>query len=155
MDTRELGAFEVRLLQEEIEQWTERLLPAAVDGKWRVELVGSEVVDGQDVDILRFTRAQLTQDRSPDPGDADSPIKLYVDRATGNIVKSSNVIRSAAGTSVEFETVYSGFRRAGSLIEPFSAVVYANGNKVFQWNFASFEINTTVDPTVFEVGGEK
>jgi hypothetical protein len=104
------------------------------------------VVDGHDVDILRLTTAK------PGPDDPYSPVNLYVDKTSGRIVKKSLTMRSPTGTLDELETAYSGFRRVGSLTQPFSGVIHRNGNKEFQWTIQSCEINIFVDPKVFEVG---
>ncbi len=104
----------------------------------RIRFEGSERLDDQPVDVLSFEV------------DSGLLLKIYVNAATGRIVKTSGTIRMA-GTQMVLASNFSDFRKVGNTILPFKFVNYAGGEKIAETSIQGYELNPQLAVDTFRI----
>ena len=122
-----------------IYQYEQLSLPRALlDPAARVYYEGRELHDDRPADVLSL-------------GDAGSPrIKIYVDAASGRIVKTSGSFRMG-GSQMVLSSDYYDFRKVENTIFPFKFVNYAGGDKIAETSIRSYELNPSLAGQTFRI----
>jgi hypothetical protein len=106
----------------------------------RVHYEGRELRGDQPVDVLSLQAA------------ATSLIKIYVDAASGRIIKTSGSFRMG-GSQMELFSDFYDFRQVGNTIFPFKLVNYAGGDKIAETSIQDYELNPSLAGKTFQIGG--
>ncbi len=133
----------VEQLRKELGRELTVLLPAALESGRTVQFIENATVAERPTDVIVLTDAA---------GDATW---LYVDRENGQILKMSFQGTSLREGPVQEERFYSDFRPVGNLVLPFKMVAWQNGQKVSEQTVTNLELNTSVDPTLFQPPAEE
>jgi outer membrane lipoprotein-sorting protein len=108
----------------------------------RVELVGTEPVDGKPAYHLRIvTKGGLTQN-------------YYLDVATGLEVRTSSTV-DQNGDKTELVTDLSNYQTIDGFAVPFSMRQSVNGTTVAQMTIAKWEMNVPMDDSLFKMPARK
>ncbi|NIV35407.1 MAG: hypothetical protein GWN58_39920 [Anaerolineae bacterium] len=134
---QDLPAERITELRQVMARSIERVLLDAHAEKRQVQFLEAANVQGQETDVIGVA----------DP--EGEVVKLYVARDTGRILKKANPARSPFHGPVEEETLYSDFRKIGSLRVPFKVVTLHNQEKAREATIQSYEVNIDLDPDLF------
>ncbi len=111
-------------------------------GKINVETLPAEVFQGKKVSTLLF---QFPADSL---GAVDS-LKAYIDPATYWIIGQSYYGESQMGPG-KFLVSFSDFRKVKGIIFPFKGITTFKGEQISQYKINNLEVNTEIDPSLFE-----
>ena len=135
--TRKLKERDMILLRKRLSRLPHRLLPEALNGQRRVEVLDSSTASDSEMDEVLVT---------DNTGDW---VRLTIAIRSGQIVKIAYVTVSPQGEAVEEEQRQSDFRRVGNLILPFRVVVWRNGVKIRESTIHHYSINEQMSPALF------
>jgi predicted Zn-dependent peptidase len=132
---KEMEAEDIAAMKEEANFLGE---VAFLDPSYKVELKGTEKVEGKDAYVVKVT-------------DAKGDFKLYYyDVASKLKVKSSETVEMGPGQKATVSSFYSNYQVAqGGMKLPYTIKQVA-GPQVFDIKVKSFELNTGVDDKIFE-----
>ncbi len=125
-------------LRKELARELTLLLPQALEGGRTVQFVERAAVNDRPADVIVVSDAS---------GDATW---LYVDAENGQVLKMSFQGTSPREGPVQEERFYSDFRPVGNLLLPFKVVALQNGQKSSEQTVTNLELNTGVDPALFQ-----
>ncbi len=128
----------VQQLRKELARELTLLLPEALEGGRTMQFIESATVGDRPVDVIVLTDTG---------GDATW---LYVDSENGQVLKMSFQGTSPREGPVQEERFYSDFRPVGNLVLPFKMVAWQNGQKSSEQTVVNLELNTGVDPGLFQ-----
>jgi hypothetical protein len=116
--------------------------PEALSGDWRyffesIRVLRAGELDGQTVYLVALQRGELP------------PIVLYIDAATGDVLKSEAVVIQQGGISIPVTTRYEDFRELHGIRIPFREISSneQTGRSITQWE--NIEVNVDVDDGFF------
>lgn len=115
----------------------EFLLVEAHRGQRRTESVEGVLLEGRECDVIVVTDSK---------GDA---VKLYVEKASGRILRRESQALSDTGAVVQVVEMYYDFRPAGAFVLPFREVTWQDGRKLRESVVESYQFDTFVDPSLF------
>lgn len=113
------------------------LLLEAYRGQRAVQFVESALLEGHECDVIIVTDAR------------GYALKLYVEKATGRVLRKASQEFSDTGRLVEAIEMYYDFRPAGAFVVPFREVLWQDGRKVRESVMESWQFNTFLDPSLF------
>ncbi len=80
----------------------------------------------------------------------DSPSYLFIDKATGLLVKVTTTVEQM-GTTMNVETFLTGYKEHQGLVMPMKTTAMANGMEAAVISFSNVEVNIPVDESVFKL----
>lgn len=113
------------------------LLLEAHRGERTLRFVGSVALEGHESDVVVVTDAR------------GYAVKLYIEKATGRVLRKESQEFSDTGGLVEAVEMYYDFRPAGDYVVPFREVLWHDGRKVRESVMESWQFNTFLDPSLF------
>ncbi len=128
----------VEQLRKELARELTLLLPQALEGGRTAQFVERSAVNDRAAHVIVVSDAS---------GDA---AWLYVDAENGQVLKMSFQGTSPREGPVQEERFYSDFRPVGNLLLPFKVVAWQNGQKSSEQTVTNLEVNTGVDPGLFQ-----
>ncbi len=128
----------VEQLRTELGRELTLLLPAALEGGRTAQFLENSTVAERAVDVIVLTDA------------AGDSTWLYVDTENGQVLKMSFQGTSLREGPVQEERFYSDFRPVGNLVLPFKVIMLQNGQKSSEQTVTNLEVNTGVDPMLFQ-----
>ncbi len=128
----------VEQLRKELARELTLLLPQALEGGRTAQFVERSAVNDRAADVIVVSDAS---------GDATW---LYVDAENGQVLKMSFQGTSPREGPAQEERFYSDFRPVGNLLLPFKVVAWQNGQKSSEQTVTNLEVNTGVDPGLFQ-----
>jgi predicted Zn-dependent peptidase len=134
---RELRAEEVAQVRRSLARDLRALLLDASDGKRTVQYRESASLGESPVDIILVTDAE------------NDGVELWVEQATGRVLKRAQRGASPFAGPVNEEQFYSDFRTVGGLTLPFKLRVLWDGARAREDTVESYEINAGLAPELF------
>ncbi|MGH9789460.1 MAG: M16 family metallopeptidase [Candidatus Acidiferrales bacterium] len=127
----------IRALRMVLARNLENLLPALLAGEGTAQFLETETHDGRPADAVLVVDA------------AGHSIRMLVDQETGYVVKQAYEGEAPGGPVAE-ERIFSDFRTVNGLVLPHKTVVFQDGRQTSEATVVHIEINTGVDPALFE-----
>lgn len=140
---RDLPAKQLEDLKKNVARYPPVLLLSALDGNHPVQYLESTTVEGSEADVI------VLEDPSGEP------VKLWVEKGTGHILKRSFQAEAPGKGPVQQEQVFSDFRQVSGLTVPFKEVTYHDGEKAGERTVRNFEVNIGAAPELFAREEEK
>jgi len=117
--------------------------PTALDGDWRdfydsIQVLRSDNLDGREVYVLKLGLG----------GDLP-PVTIFIDTATGNVLKSVVVVLQEGGIGIPITTLYEDYREVHGVRIPFRTISSneQSGQIIFQYE--AIEVNLDIDDGFF------
>jgi len=116
--------------------------PASMDGDWRdfydsIQVLHSDNLDGQEVYVLQLKRGELP------------PETIFVDTATGDVLKSTVVVLQEGGIGIPVTTQYEDYREVHGIRIPFRAISSNEHSGGMTVQYESIEVNLDIDDNFF------
>jgi len=116
--------------------------PASMDGDWRdfydsIQMLHSDNLDGQEVYVLQLKRGELP------------PVTIFVDIATGDVLKSIAVVLQEGGIGIPVTTEYEDYREVHGVRIPFRAISSNEQSGGMTVQYESIEVNLDIDDNFF------
>jgi len=116
--------------------------PASMDGDWRdfydsIQMLHSDNLDGQEVYVLQLKRSELP------------PVTIFVDTATGDVLKSIVVVLQEGGIGIPVTTQYEDYREVHGVRIPFRAISSNEYSGGMTTQYETIEVNLAIDDNFF------
>lgn len=103
------------------------------EGGYNVRFEKREKVGDADADVVVLSKDGET-------------VRLFVDAATGNLLKKTYRASSFAGGTADFEEIYSDYRQVSGVRVPLRTVINQNGEKFLEATVSEVRFNSVADP---------
>ena len=116
--------------------------PASMDGDWRdfydsIQVLRSDNLDGEKVYVLELERGKLP------------PVTIFVDTATGDVLKSTVVVLQEGGIGIPVTTQYEDYREVHGVRIPFRTISSNEHSGGMTVQYESIEVNLDIDDNFF------
>ncbi len=95
---------------------------------------------------VNFVRKDKVGDREADvieiAGPGGDQVTVYIDTASGAVLKKEYLGQAMAGSPAKIEETYDDFREVNGVKAPFKTVIFQNGNKFAETQITEFHYNT-------------
>jgi len=129
-----LPGLQLQQVRGELFRLTETLLLSDRDPTRTVNFAGQDKVGDRAADVIEIVSREGSQ------------VRLYIDAATGQMLKKQYRGVAVAGPPSKVDEIYEDFREAGGIRVPFKIIVFQDDKKFGETQITEFEYNTGVKP---------
>lgn len=137
------------ILKSQFEDFPEPFLHYKSRG-YKVELLGSEVVEGTDCHKIKLTKKPLIIEGKEE----ENAVLYYFEKENNVPILTKTVIPKGPAKGKYQETVLSDYQEVNGLIFPFSMTQKFDGQIMATIELEQIEVNTPVDDNIFAYPGE-